>query len=107
MFSSRRRYILAAVMPLSAPVLLWLMRDILTSENFSLVYLLIVLVIAVYQGTKPSLCAALIGFLCFNFFLVKPLYTFLVADPRDFLDLTIYLLSATLTARFASYASYQ
>src|SRR5579859_6509771 len=102
-----RRYILAAVMPLSATFLLWLLRDILTSENFSLVYLLIVLVIAIYQGTGPSLCAALIGFLCFNFFLVTPLYTFLVADPRDLLGLTIYLVSAALTGQLASYARNQ
>src|SRR5579859_5169344 len=107
MFTSWRRYILAALLPLSATLLLWLMRDILTSENFSLVYLLVVLVIAVYQGTGPSLVAALTSFLCFNFFLVKPLYTFLVADPRDFLDLTIYLLSAALTGQLASYARNQ
>ena len=94
-------------MPLSATLLLWLLRDVLTSENVSLVYLLIVLVIAVYQGTGPSLCAALIGFLSFNFFLVKPLYTFLVANPRDFLDLTIYLISAALTGQLASYARNQ
>src|SRR5258708_4128022 len=107
MFTPWRRYILAALLPLSATLLLWLMRDILTSENFSLVYLLVVLVIAVYQGKGPSLFAALTSFLCFNFFLVKPLYTFLVADPRDFLDLSIYLVSATLTGRLASYARNQ
>lgn len=107
MFTSWRRYILAAVLPLGATLFLWLLRDILTSENFSLVYLLIVLVIAINQGTGPSLFAALTGFLCFNFFLVKPLYTFLVADPRDILGLTIYLVSATLTGRLASYARNQ
>src|SRR5260370_24596138 len=107
MFTSWRRYVLAALLPLSATLLLWLMRDILTSENFLIVYLLVVLAIAVYQGTGPFLFAALTSFLCFNFFLVKPLYTFLVADPRDFLDLSIYLVSATLTGRLASYARNQ
>src|SRR5579859_2786973 len=102
-----RRYTLAGLLPLAATVVLWLLRDTLTSANFSLVYLLVVLVIAIYQGTGPSLFAAFISFLCFNFFLVKPLYTFRVADTRDFLDLVIYLISAAITGQLASYARNQ
>src|SRR5258708_5107982 len=102
-----RRYLLAGLMPLGATFLLWLLRDVLTSANFSLVYLLVVLVSAIYQGTGPSLFAGFISFLCFNFFLVKPLYTFLVADTRDFLDLVIYLISAALTGQLASFARHQ
>ncbi len=101
------RYLVAGLLPLGATLLLWLLRDSLTSANFSLVYLLVVLVSAIYQGTGPSLFAAFISFLCFNFFLVKPLYTFLVADPRDFLDLTIYLVAATITGQLASFARRQ
>src|SRR5258708_6542791 len=40
-------------------------------------------------------------------FPVNPLYTFLVADPRDFLDLTIYLVAATSTGQLASLARRQ
>src|SRR5215470_9307949 len=102
-----RRYLLAGSIPLAATLILWLLRDDLTSANFSLVYLLVVLVSAIFQGTGPSFFAGFICFLCFNFFLVKPLYTFLVADPRDFLDLAIYLLSAAITGQLASYARNQ
>src|SRR5260221_3149521 len=101
------RYILARVMALGATLLLWLLRAILTSANFSLVYLLVVLASAIYQGTGPALFVAFISFLCFNFFLIRPLYTFLVADTRDFLDLTIYLASAAITGQLASYARSQ
>jgi two-component system, OmpR family, sensor histidine kinase KdpD len=102
-----RRYFLAALLASAATLVLWLLRDELTQANFSLVYLLVVLVNAVYQGTGPSLFAALICFLSFNFFLVKPLYTFLVSDPRDFLDLSIFLAAATLTGQLASDARKQ
>ncbi len=105
--NSWRRYFLAGLMPLGATLPLWVLRDVLTSANFSLVYLLVVLVSAIYQGTGPSLFAGFISFLCFNFFLVQPLYTFLVADPRDFLDLIIYLISAATTGQLASYARNQ
>jgi two-component system sensor histidine kinase KdpD len=43
----------------------------------------------------------------FNFFLVKPYYTFHVADPRDVLDLFVFFAAATLTGQLASYARRQ
>ncbi|MFN8447582.1 MAG: ATP-binding protein [Anaerolineae bacterium] len=46
--------------------------------------------------------AATINFVCFNFFLVQPLYTFLVADPRDVLDLIIFFIVATITGQLAA-----
>src|SRR5436305_4585683 len=101
------RYTLALLLTLAITIFLWLLRDQLTPANFSLFYLLVVLVIAASQGTGPSLFAALISFLCFNYFLVKPLYTFLVSDPRDLLDLVVFLTSATLTGQIASYARKQ
>src|SRR5207253_2652126 len=105
--NSRRRYVFAALLAAGATLFLWVLRDVLTDANFSLVYLLVVLVTAIYQGTGPSLLAAVICFLGFNFFLVKPLYTFLVADPRDLLDLLIFLVAAVLTGRLAADARKQ
>ena len=88
-------------------MLLWVLRAELTPANFSLIYLLVVLVVAISQGTRPSLFASLLSFLGFNFFLVKPYYTFHVADPRDVLDLLVFCVSATLTGQLASYAHRQ
>ncbi len=102
-----RRYLFSAALAAATTLVLWLLRDVLTPANFSLAYLLVVLISAVYQGTGPSLLAALIGLLGFNFFLVKPLYTFLVADPRDLLDLMMFFVAATLTGQLASYARKQ
>jgi two-component system sensor histidine kinase KdpD len=96
------KYVLAAALVGGVTLFLWFLRDELTLANFSLVYLLSILVSAIYQGTGPSLVAAVISFLCFNFFLVKPLYTFLVADPHELLDLVIYFAVAILTGQLAA-----
>ncbi len=101
------RYAFAAALVLGITIVLWLLRDLLTLANFSLVYLLVVLIIAATQGTGPSLLSGFISFLCFNYFLVQPLYTFLVADPRDLLDLLVFFAAATLTGQIASYAREQ
>jgi len=101
------RYIVVGLIPLAITLPLWVLRDALTTANVSLVFLLVVLIVAIFHGTGPSMYVAFISFLCFNYFLVKPLYTFLVADTRDVLDLVIYLLSAAITGQLASYARRQ
>src|SRR5260221_11142410 len=102
-----RGYLLAILLPFVAAALLWPLRDDFSLGNFSLIYLLIVLIVAIQRGTKASLLAALVSFLCFNFFLIKPFFTFLVADPRDLITLVIFLVCATLTGQLASYARRQ
>src|SRR5512145_2294293 len=102
-----RPYILAILLTAGATLLLWLFRPQLTPANKSLLFLLVVLIVAVTQGTRPSLLASLLSFLGYNFFLVKPYYTFHVAEPRDVLDLLVFFASATLTGQLAAYAHRQ
>jgi two-component system sensor histidine kinase KdpD len=85
----------------------WALRDILTLANFTTIYVLIVLVIAIRWGTGPALMTAFLTFLSINFLLVQPYYTFLVADPRELLDLVIFLVVAALTGQLAARARHQ
>ncbi|MBI1258084.1 MAG: DUF4118 domain-containing protein, partial [Chloroflexi bacterium] len=94
----------AALLIAAITLILWLLHNTLTLANFSLVYLLAVLVIAIRRGIRPSLFAALLSFICFNFFLIQPLYTFLVYDPRELLDLIIFFVVAALTGQLAARA---
>ena len=97
-------YGFATLVIAAVTLVLWLARGTLTVANFSLVYLLAVLIIAIRRGIKPSLFAAVLSFGCFNFFLVEPLYTFLISDPRELPDLIIYLIVAALTGQLAARA---
>ena len=106
-FRLLRRPITAAGLVILVTIPLWRIRDALTLANFSLIYLLLTLVIAVWLGTIPSLTAAFVSFFCFNFFLIKPYYTLTVADPRELLDLFIFLLVALITGQLAAYARLQ
>ena len=86
---------------------LWLLRDRLTLANDSLLFMLITLIAAVRLGTVASVVAAVAGFLAINFFLVEPYYTLDVADPRDLLDLFLFLAAALVAGRLADYARHQ
>lgn len=98
---------LAAGLALLVTLPLWRIRDALTLANFSLIYLLLTLVVAVWLGTTPSLVAAFVSFFCFNFFLIRPYYTLTVKDPRELIDLLIFLLVALITGQLAAYARRQ
>src|SRR5688500_131275 len=101
------RFSIAILLTTSITLVLWLLRDFLNHANFSLIYLLGVVIVAIWLGTGPSLLATFMSFFSFNFFLVKPLYTFLVADSRDILDLIVFLSVAVITGQLAAYARKQ
>ena len=56
-------------------------RDI-SPTNLVMLYLLTVVVVAVYLGRGPSMLAAFLGVLAFDFFFVPPFYTFAVNDTE-------------------------
>jgi two-component system sensor histidine kinase KdpD len=100
----RSEYGFAALLIAATTLALWLLRGYLTLANFSLIYLLAVLIVAMRKGIGASFFAVVLSFICLNFFLVQPLYTFLIADPRELLDLIVFFAVATLTGQLAARA---
>ena len=54
-----------------------------TIPNLSLVFVVPVIIAGVSLGLGPSLCAAILGALAFNFFLTEPRYSLAVDDPAN------------------------
>ncbi len=100
-------YVAAVALIAATTAVLWLLRDRLTVANASLIYMLVTLVVAVWLGTWPSILAAVLSFFGFNFFLLRPYYTLIVEDPRELLDLVIFLAAALIAGRLAGYARRQ
>ena len=76
-----------------------LIDQIVDLENVSLVFLAAVLAVAVRFGVWPSLYAAFVSVLCYNFFFLPPLYTFTIADPANVIALFFFLIVAVLDQR--------
>ena len=100
-------YLLATAFVAAITLALWLLRDRLTIANASLLFMLATLVVAVRFGTGPSVLAAVLSFFSFNYFLVRPYYTLAVEDPRELLDLVVFLAAALIAGRLAAYARSQ
>jgi two-component system sensor histidine kinase KdpD len=86
----------------------WLMFPYFALANLIMVYLLGVIVVAMRCGRGPSLLAAALGVLAFDFFFVPPYLTFAVSHVEYFVTLSVMLavglLISTLTARLRTQA---
>ena len=71
-------------------------------RNISLLYLFIVWLLAINRGLYAALCASIFSFFVFDFFLVKPIYTFTISDPAEWLALFFFLATALVTGLIAS-----
>lgn len=76
----------SAVMLVGVTVALALMlRRLMDLPDLEMLFLLVVMVSAVWFGRGPSLLAAGLGVAAYDFFFVPPFHTFTVADQRYFL----------------------
>lgn len=70
--------------------------------NISLVYLLVILLLASTFGRYAAVLASVTSFLAFDFFLVPPLYTFTIARWEEWIALFVFLVTALLTSQLAA-----
>ena len=72
-----------------------------TIPNISIVYLLVILALASIRGRYAALLASVVAFLSFDFFLVPPLYTFVISRWEDWIALFVFLVTALITSQLA------
>lgn len=82
----------AAVTAIFAPF-----QATLSITTVALAYLLVVLFAASVWGSWPAMLASVLGMLCYNFFFLPPVFSFTIDDPRNWVALTAFLITA-LTA---------
>ena len=75
--------------------------------NISLLYLLTVLISAIYGGYTAALLAAVLSAFAYNFFFIEPLYTFTIASPHEVFGLLVFIVAAFVAGGLASRLSDQ
>jgi len=84
------------------------LKQTLGISNVALVFLTAVLASAITYGLWPALFASLASVLEFNFFFLRPLYTFQIADPENvnalFFFAVVALIASNLTSRVRAQA---
>jgi PAS domain S-box-containing protein len=90
---------IAVVTAVAAPF-----HEALNDTTVALAYLLVVLFVATAWGRWPATAASVAGMLCFNFFFLPPIYTFTVADPRNWVALTAFVVTAVTAGHLSELA---
>lgn len=87
----------AALSVLAATAIMFAIgRDTLGEGVIALVYLVPISWATTRWGPGPGACAAVIAFLCFNFFFIPPFFTFIVGRLESWLLLIIFLAVALI-----------
>ncbi len=76
------RYLWSLLLLIAATVVGKLLGGSIEPTNLVMVYLLIVVIAAVYLGRGPAILASILGVLAFDFFFVLPYFNFAVSDTQ-------------------------
>ena len=70
--------------------------------NISLVYLLVILLLASTLGRYAAVLASVTAFLAFDYFLVPPFYTFVISRWEEWIALFVFLATALITSQLTT-----
>jgi K+-sensing histidine kinase KdpD len=74
------------------------------ATTVALAFLLIVLSVALFWGSRPALVAAVLGMFCFNFFFLPPLYTLTIAHAENWIALIVFFTTALAVGQLSARA---
>jgi two-component system, OmpR family, sensor histidine kinase KdpD len=103
LFAGRPAHVLLMILIVAGCTLLnWLLVPWLTPTDAAMVYLLGVMVTAVYYERVVSIAAALLSFLAFDFFIVPPTLTFRFGSVQFLITGLVLLIVGLVTSALAS-----
>lgn len=84
--------------------LLWLLGNRVNPATVALVLLLVILFVATRFGSRPAILASIAGVFCFNFFFLPPVGTLTIADPDNWIALSVFLITAVTAGELSARA---
>lgn len=104
-FLSRfQRYLLPIAFIAAITGVFFALRDVLDTTLIALLYLIPLGMITAYWGLGPGISSALLTFLVFNYFFIKPYYLLAVHQPSDVVILIVFLIVAVVISQLVARA---
>jgi two-component system sensor histidine kinase KdpD len=101
--SAKANYVKSVALVALATLVCEMMRSLVSPTNLVVIYLIGVIVAAIYLGRGPAILASILSVLAFDYFLVPPRLTLAVSDTEYFLTfiglLAVGLVISHLAAR--------
>lgn len=102
LFSGPMNYAAGILAVCIASLLVFLLRNTLNEVNLLFLLLLPVILSALYMGKGPSIVAALLSILIFDYLFVPPYFTFAVGDVQYFFSFIVYIIVVVVISNLAS-----
>lgn len=74
------------------------------STTVALAFLLVVLLLALFWGSRPALLGSVLGMFCFNFFFLPPLHTLTIAHGENWIALIVFFTTALAVGQLSARA---
>ena len=74
------------------------------ATTVALAFLLVVLFVALFWGSRPALLASVLGMFCFNFFFLPPLHTLTIAHGENWVALIVFFTTALAVGQLSARA---
>src|SRR5512138_2866523 len=98
------KYLLAFLLIAFITTIFFLVRDVLDTTLIALLYLIPLGIITALWGLGPGISSALITFLTFNYFFIRPYYALTVHRPTDVVILVVFLVVAVVISQLVGQA---
>ena len=102
--SKLSRYALALSAVVVATGVLVVLRDRVNVTTVALAFLLVILFVAAFLGSRPALAASLGAMLAFNYCFLPPYGAFAITDPQNWVALTAFLITALTAGQLSARA---
>ncbi|MDL1870712.1 sensor histidine kinase KdpD [Deltaproteobacteria bacterium PRO3] len=79
----------------------WVLRDLIGYQAVGFIFLLMVMAVGLVASLGPTLFAATLASLIWNFFFIPPLFTFYIRRPEDIMMFLTFFVVAVVTGSFA------
>lgn len=81
-----------------------LLRSQVNEMTVALAMVLVVLFVASGWEHRPALLASVVGMLCLNYFFLPPIYEFTIEDPRNWIALAVFFVTALTVGQLSALA---
>ena len=95
-------YLVSLLCTAGVTALLVPFREQINSTTTALAYLLVVLFVALFWGSRPALVASVFAVLCLNFFFLPPFYTLSIAHPENWIALFAFFTTALAVGQLSA-----
>ena len=101
---SWRGYLLSAFAVACTVCVAWVLNAVSAQAlgSLGMVFLVPVLISAVFFGRRTAFITSLLSVMSYNFFFLPPLYTFTIADPNNWLSFGVLLFVAIIAGNLAA-----